>query len=130
MEQNQKKTILQENFDGLSYEDLVTPGKNQDDVVKTINSVEKMMSVYANEITYSQMRNIYGIVTVAKDVSKLHKTRPRIAYIQARQTKDKARIFVEFIIELMKAVKQDEQVKEFHELMETIVAYHRLFGKN
>jgi len=91
---------------------------------------EKMMTVYAQEITYTQMRNIYGIVKDAKLVSSLHRTRPRIAYIQARQSGDKARKFVEFIIDLMKVVRDEKQLKEFDELMETMVAYHKLYGKN
>ena len=128
MEQNEKNIILQENFEGLSLDDLVAPDKDQNMVIKIIDSVEKMMTVYAKKITYSQIRNIYGVVTAPENVVELHRTRPRIAYIQAKQKNEKAKKFVEFLIELIKVVTKDEQIKEFDELMGTIVAYHKLFG--
>lgn len=129
MTQNQENAILKEHFIGLSFDDLIKPDKVQDQVIKIINSIEEMMKIYAQEITYTQMRNLYGIVKEAKQVISLHRTRPRIAYIQARQSGDKAKKFVEFIIDLMKVVTDENQLKEFDELMETMVAYHKLYGK-
>ncbi len=130
MAQIQENAILKEHFIGLNFEDLIKPDKEQEQVIKTINSIEAMMEEYAHEITYTQMRNIYGIVLESKLVTGLHRTRPRIAYIQARQSNEKAKKFVEFIIELIKVVQDENQLNEFVELMETMVAYHRLYGKN
>lgn len=130
MTQNPKITILNKHFVGFSFEDLIKPTKGQTQVINIINSIEAMMKVYAKEITYSQMRNIYGIIQEAKPpITNLHKARPKIAYIQARQKTVEAKKLVEFIIELMKVVTNDDQLKEFNELMETMVAYHKLFGK-
>lgn len=130
MSENKENSILNNYFGKLSIEELIQPVKNAEQVIQIINSVEKLMSNYAEKITYTQMRNIYSIIRDEKEVADLHKKRPRIAYILARQDKEEARNLVEFIIEIMKSVKETDEVKEFKEFMETMVAYHKLYAKN
>ena len=111
----------------MGIELLIKPGKSQEEVIKVIDAVEKLMEQYASEITYTQMRNIYGIIVKANNSTDLQRTRPRIAYIQARH-EGEAKKLVGFIAELIKSVKE-EQFNEFKELMQSMVAFHKLYEK-
>lgn len=109
---------------------LINPEKNTQEVKDVINDIEKLVNEYSKDITYTQIRNLYGIITETHSLTDLHRIRHRIAYIQAKQVKSDGKKFVEFIVEIIKTVNEDREYKEFKNLMETIVAYFKLYGKN
>ncbi len=124
----QKETPVQI-LDNIDYKKLINPGKNQSETIETINLVEDLLEKNHKAITYTQLRNIFALIKNAKNVSELHMKRPRIAYIQARQESEASKIFVKFIVDLIRITESEEQLHEFKSIMETIVAYHKLFGK-
>lgn len=130
----EKNEILEKYFDGLTVYDLIQPEQQPDleqkRVIKTINCIETTMKVYAGEITYTQMRNIYSKILNARDVTSMHKVRPVIAYIHARLDKEKAKHITTFILEIMKVITEPKQVETFKELMETMVAFHKQYSRN
>ena len=126
----QKNVILAEYFKGLASTDLIQSSIGPKRIIEIIDNIEKTMQEYSNEISYTQMRNIYSVLQSTKDVTGIHKVRPRIAYIQARLDKPKAKDITIFIMEIMREITDINQVKPFLELMETMVAFHKLYNKN
>ena len=125
-------------FKDISIEDLINPDKysNSADVINIINCIENTMKVYANAITYTQFRNIYGILQKSDTVAEIQKARPKIAYIHARldgSTKHDGEIVLAkdltfFIMEIIKNLINQNQIKPFHEFMETMVAFHKQYN--
>jgi len=127
MEKEEKKTAIDE-IKLLGIDILIKPDKKPNEVIKVINAVEKLMKENANALTYTQMRNIYGIIQKTNDFIELHRARPRIAYIQARQDGNGKKL-VGFFADIMKLVEDVNQFNEFKQLMESVVAYHKLYEK-
>ena len=129
-----KNEILEKYFDGLTIKSLILPEGQPDleqkRVIKIINCIENTMKVYANKITYTQMRNIYAKILNTQDVIDMHKVRPMIAYIHARLDEAEAKHITTFILEIMKVITEPEQVKSFKELMETMVAFHKQYSRS
>lgn len=121
---------LNDYFSDLTIEDLINPEKylNSKDVISIINCIENAMKVYANVITYTQFRNIYGILQKANTVADIQKARPKIAYIHARLEKKEAKEVTFFIMEIIKKLTDENQIKPFHEFMETMVAFHKQYN--
>lgn len=95
--------------------------------VDVINKLKEYLGMYnAKAITASQMRNIYNLVKDVAGTTELQLKRPKLAYISARQ--DKAPELIEFIDEVIKSVKTDDDVKNFKTFMEAVVAYHKYYN--
>ena len=62
----EKKTAIDE-IKLLGIDILIKPDKKPNEVIKVINAVEKLMKENANALTYTQMRNIYGIIQKTND---------------------------------------------------------------
>ncbi len=129
-ETTKKHPLLENYFKVNSFENLLSIKSSDAEGVKnTIQSVEKMMGDYAGKITYTQIRNILQLVKnkdFEKDLGAFYKTLPMLAYTEARLAKnDDGRKVISFIRELASAVKQD-QYNVFVDIMNTIVAYHKL----
>lgn len=122
--------ILKDYFKKFTIEDLTNPDKysNSNDVISIINCIEDTMKDYANVITYTQFRNIYGILQKANTVAEIQKSRPKIAYIHARLEKNQAKEVTFFIMEIIKRLTVENQIKPFHEFMETMVAFHKQYN--
>jgi CRISPR type III-A-associated protein Csm2 len=125
-----EQEILKNYFNGISIDQLINPVTYDDSelVIQIINCVEKTMKEYAKKITYTQLRNIYGLIRDVKTVVDIHKVRPKIAYIQARLDNDEAKQITEFIMDIIKLIKENEQIIPFKELMETMVAFHKQYN--
>lgn len=125
-----EQKILNTYFKGFSIDNLIENGTYKDStkVIAIINCIEKTMMNYANVITYTQMRNIYRVLQKAKTVIDIQKARPKIAYIHARLEKDISRDITLFIMEIIKKIENDDQINSFHELTETMVAFHKQYN--
>lgn len=101
----------------------------------------KKAKVYAeylkkNGLTTSQIRRVYSEIMLANDVITLKRLRPRLAYIQGRNQKNKAINSLLEIVDLGLAnlqISEDDseeniEIKSLKEFMETIVAYLKYFG--
>lgn len=89
-----------------------------------------------NGLTTSQIRRVYSEIMSAKDVMTLKRLRPRLAYIQGRNQKNRAIESLLDIVDLGLAdlqIKEDDseeniEIKSLKEFMETIVAYLKYYG--
>lgn len=100
--------------------------KNLDIILSTI---EKFVSNEGKNLSTSQLRNIYDKAKKAEIVNELKLIRPNLAYIAGRSNNDREKRLLAFIDLLIKEVNSDQKVKEFHTFFESVVAYHKFYGK-
>lgn len=84
------------------------------------------------KVTTSMIRKIYSQILVAKDVMELKMLRPQFAYTAGRNEKNNTlKEFMEMldiIVKNMKAEGNSEEIKNFKQFMEAIVAYRKYVG--
>ncbi|MDD4437416.1 MAG: type III-A CRISPR-associated protein Csm2 [Tissierellia bacterium] len=92
-----------------------------------INAVEKFVKDYANDISPTQLRNIYSKIKGVKSSLELKLLRPNLAYVAARHGNDKAKEMIA-IIDLLIQKTDDDSLDSFKKLMEIIIAYHKFYN--
>jgi len=132
---NEKHEFLGNYFGGKSFSELLSMVKSENpkDVLTLIEGVEEMIKKN-NNITYTQTRNILKEVKKEEfkaDLSKFYMVLPKLAYIEARLDKDRGKSVVTFIRGLAANVTKEPATsyENFEEIMNTIVAYLKLYGK-
>ena len=109
-----------------------TDGIDEQLVRTIIEGAERMIKKYGADITYTQLRNILQIVK--NERFKSHPTElllaiPKLAYIEGRPQKGKnGAVIIRFIRELAWKVDGKKTYEAFEEIMNTIVAYHKIHG--
>jgi CRISPR/Cas system CSM-associated protein Csm2 small subunit len=132
-ETKQSHVLLEEYFGELTFDDILNLNKDSDPILvqKIIKSFDTMMAHYASKITYTQLRNILQLVKKEEyetSLSTFYMMLPKLAYIEGRPQKDeKGKQLISFIRAMATAVAND-QYKGFKEAMNTIVAFHKLYG--
>lgn len=76
------------------------------------------------DLTTHQLRQMFAEVKGARDVIQLQLARPKIAYLGARQEKESVKKIVA-LIDFMIENTGEDQLDEFKNFMEAIVAYHK-----
>ena len=127
--------LLKKYFGAKSFEDLLQLGESSSpkEVKETIDGINKMMENNSRNITYTQVRNILQLVKnedYENNISKFFMVIPKLAYIEARPQKNEAgKKIIRFIRELANNVNTDaSNYKGFVEILNTIVAFHKLHG--
>ncbi len=126
--------VKQNYFSGDIYTQLLKIQSNDSEEIKKLDldkileALEKYVKDFASGVTTSQIRNVYAKTIQAKTAMDLKLLRPNLAYVAARQDNPKAKKMMAFIDDLIKHV-EDNNVKSFHKIMETIVAYHKYYNK-
>lgn len=126
---NKAKEIFLNNSDESVYNDLLNLQKSQQ-IDKVFTHIEEFVKIYADSVTTSQLRNIYNEIVKIESIGDLKLIRPHLAYVAARQEKDKAKEFMAFIDLLIQKVNTDDELHSFKKTMEAIVAYHKFYAKN
>ena len=116
-------------FFGSNFSELLNMSKtaNLDNVLHTI---EKFVSEEGQNLSTSQLRNIYDKVLKAQNINELKLVRPNLAYIAGRSSNDKEKSLLAFIDLLIKSVNSETQIQEFKIFFEAVVSYHKFYGKN
>ena len=122
--------LMQNHFKEVTLEVLLNVKTTSQDNVKTIiECIRSMMEIYAKKLSYSQIRNVFKEIKKNKSVSDLYMATTRLAYMEARlKQSDPGRKLITFIRMLAGEVKTEPQRDSFIEIMNTIVAYHKLYG--
>jgi len=121
-----------------SVQDYLEEKKNlRSDIILNFNSTQHIEGLLSeleyfikekwNVITTSQLRNIYDKVKRTKEYSELHKIRPQLAYVAARQNNKSAKELVVFLKNIIVEVKNNEQLESFQNFFEAIVGYHKYY---
>lgn len=105
------------------YSTLLNMENAGDNINKIIDDISKFVAEHKDNISTSQLRNIYGKAKATNDVVRLKMLRPKLAYIAARN-KD-AKNFIDTLDKVIQKVNTPEQLKGFKMLFESVVAYHK-----
>ena len=128
-----KDSVFESNFDEILRMSKTT---KLDDL---LNSIEQFAGRPKEHqklgacVTTSQLRNVYDKAKKVKGenaVNALKLIRPNLAYIAGREKGEEVQKFLAFLDLLIKSVQNEEQVKEFQTFFESVVAYHKFYGKN
>jgi CRISPR-associated protein Csm2 len=111
-------------------------GDQYDEILKSekadynayIDKVKDIVKAYKNDISTSQLRNIFFDVRQKKTPSELYVLRPKLAYAGARAEKKGAKVIMLLFDDLISQTKTEEEVVEFQNFFEAVIAYHKYFG--
>ncbi len=99
---------------------------------KDYNSyLEKIKNFTKNikdDITTSQLRNVYYEVKKSKKPEDIYLLRPKFAYTSGRSDKSGLKKFLYLLDILAKQIKSENQLEEFKNFFESIISYHKYFG--
>lgn len=86
-------------------------------------------SIY-EDISTSQLRNVFYEVKKSTDPKQIYIMRPKFAYISGRtdNRKEGMKIFLFLLDELAKNVDNEKKLTEFKNFFESIISYHKYFG--
>lgn len=80
-------------------------------------------------ISSSQLRNIYSKIRKVNKIPELYLIRPKLAYVYGRpNTKLEMQKLLILIDDLIRNVKNENQLKKFKEFFEAVIAYHKFYG--
>ena len=120
--ENIRKQYFNDNFP-----ELLNMSKTND-LNSILSAIEKFVSEEGKSLSTSQLRNIYDKAKKATGENELKLIRPNLAYIAGRSSNAEKGLLA-FIDLLIKEVNTDIKVKEFHTFFESVVAYHKFYGK-
>lgn len=97
-------------------------GKREEKIKNGKESIES-----TGYLSPTQLRNLYDKIKQHQDINELAMLYPKIVYMAARQTNNKAKHIVMEIAGLINEIKTEEQLKSFKKFMEAIVAYQKYY---
>lgn len=111
-----------------NFSELLSMSKTQN-LDAILSAIEKFVSNEGRNLSTSQLRNIYDKAKKMTNLNELKLIRPNLAYIAGRSNNDKEKGLLAFIDLLIKEVDSGDKVNEFHTFFESLVAYHKFYGK-
>lgn len=112
---------------GKDYTRLILDFKKEE-YNHLVGNVKDYVEKNARNITTSQLRNIFGKVLQAKEPFDVFKLRPKLAYVAGRTDKWQMKELVFLLDELIQSIQNEDQLKNFKDFFESIIAYHRFFN--
>lgn len=135
---NPQSKTDEERFDGElknkfddSYHTFFRTLQSKENYNEQINKLKSFMQGLlsrTDNITSSQLRNIFSVAKKAKKKEDLFLMRPKIAYAYGRAEKPELKKLLFFLDSQIQNITNDSDVKKFQELFEAIVAYHKYYG--
>ncbi len=120
---------IKESFGENFVEEIL--GESKSDSNAYIEKIKKYVQNNRSGITTAQLRNVFSKVKNLDDCSELYTLRPKLAYVSGRAEKDEMKTLLFLLDELLVKVsekKQHEQLKQFKNFFEAVIAYHKYFG--
>ena len=120
---------IKESFGENFVDDIL--GESKSDNNAYIKRIKTYVQNNKSGITTSQLRNVFSKVKNINDWSELYTLRPKLAYVSGRADKDEMKTLLFLLDELLIKVseqKQLEQLKQFKNFFEAVIAYHKYFG--
>lgn len=102
--------------------------ENYNEEINKLKSFMKSLLSRSDNITTSQLRNIFSVAKKAKKKEDLFVMRPKIAYAYGRAEKTELKKLLFFLDSQIQNINEDSDVKKFQELFEAIIAYHKYYG--
>ncbi|NUQ82511.1 MAG: type III-A CRISPR-associated protein Csm2 [Bacteroidetes bacterium] len=115
---------------GENFYQLILSPKSPETYNEYIEKVKGFVEKNSNEMTTSQIRNIFSTLKRPDlTVLDVHKLRPKIAYAYGRAEKEGFKNLLLLLDDQFRQVKTDNQKTELVEFLESIIAFHRFFGR-
>jgi CRISPR type III-A-associated protein Csm2 len=96
-----------------------------------LNELEEYVKKYLkNSVTKTQMRNIFDTFKDCNSNDKMKLLKPKLMYFAGRINKNNAKKFIEQLIQLLDAMRDESDYKQMQKLVETILAYHKYYAKD
>lgn len=112
--ENYKKYFL--NPDNLSYDDY-------------IQKLKDFIKYKAQNISTSQIRNIFTIIKKEQELDGLKRIRPKLAYTYGRAEKNKSLKELIFLMDSqIQGLNDQTEIPKLKDFFEAIVAYHKYYG--
>lgn len=119
---NAYPTILEEGRDELLFADKVKG------LLAYLMDIGKQREKKEN-ISSSQLRNIFSRVKRVETINELYSLRPKLAYVYGRpNTKDEMKKLIVLLDDQIKKVKDKKHLEKFKSFFEAIIAYHKFYG--
>jgi len=91
--------------------------------------VEQLIGPRKEDISSSQLRNVFSRVRKMKEPKELYLLRPKLAYIYGRpNSKDGMKKLIIILDELIPKVDNKDKLEKFKSFFEAIIAYHKFYG--
>ena len=98
------------------------------------NVKEYALVLRDGKVTTSMIRKMYAQILASEDVMELKMLRPQFAYTAGRNEKNNIlKEFMEMLDEIVKNMKPEgdlEEIKNFKQFMEAVVAYRKYVGED
>ena len=125
-QESEGKKDIQKEYFSQTYVHLLNLFADGVPLDKVYDNIAVFIEKNHKMITTTQLRNIYSRVVDADSVQEVKMLRPNLVYIAARQGKDVEPI-IDFFNQLIKGINDEEQLKSFKKVMESVVAYHKFY---
>ncbi len=116
------------NEDYKNFFRILQSKENYNEEINKLKSFMKSLLSRPDNITTSQLRNIFSVAKKAKKKEDLFVMRPKIAYAYGRAEKTELKKLLFFLDSQIQNIEENSDVKKFQELFEAIVAYHKYYG--
>jgi len=117
------KSILKDQYDQI----LVTKRRDEN---KFLEATKRLVKKYKNDISTSQLRNIFSKIKNIKDedYKKFYLLRPKLAYVSGRAEKKYGmKKLIELLDDQIKKIDSEEKAKQFKYFFESVIAYHKYY---
>ncbi len=114
----------------LQTEDYVTFFLNSDKqkLSQYIDGIKSFVKSVGDNISTSQLRNVFPAIKTETDYQQLARLRPQLAYISGKADKDEQRKLIYLLDQMIVNITSADQLKAFQYFFEAIIAYHKYYG--
>ncbi len=97
-------------------------------VPEYIEGIQSFVKSVGDNISTSQLRNVFPAIKSESDFSRLARLRPQLAYISGKSDKDEQRKLIYLLDQMIVKITSPDQLKAFQYFFEAIIAYHKYYG--
>lgn len=122
------RSIFRDDYVELILSDIKFNGEGYNDYIDRVKRFIYDRENYDN-MTASQLRNIFARVQKINSLQKLCLLRPKLAFIAGRSDTTHAMKTMIFLLDqLIANVDDGEKLKQFKAFYEAVIAYHKYYG--
>ncbi len=94
------------------------------------DSLDKIKKLVQDmNLTTSQLRNVFNRVIREDTAMGLQRVRPLLAYLAGRNRSKGVKFFLDSLGEIIKDIRQNEEVKDFRKFLEAVICYKKYYEK-
>ncbi len=104
--------------------------KTERDENKFIDKLKGFMEKNANQISTSQLRNVFSKIKNldASNFNEVYSLRPKLAYVYGRSDSYGMKKILLLLDDKLKDIKSKEELEQFKNFFESVIAYHKFYG--